>query len=55
VLKRITIWIETSTAAGLKKIAKEKERPVGYLIRKAAEEYVAREIIVKAKARAAKA
>jgi predicted transcriptional regulator len=50
VLKRITIWIETSTAAELKRIAKQKERPVGYLIRKAAEEYVERETGVKAKA-----
>jgi predicted transcriptional regulator len=34
-------------AAELKKIAKEKERPVGYLIRKAAEEYVERERAVR--------
>lgn len=42
-LKRTTIWINEETLAALKKIADKKERSVGFLLRKAAEEYVARE------------
>jgi predicted transcriptional regulator len=39
-LKRTTIWLETDTMAKLKKIGEKQDRPIGYLLRKAAEEYV---------------
>jgi predicted transcriptional regulator len=39
-LKRTTIWISEDTLAKLKKIAKKQERPIGWLLRKAAEEFV---------------
>lgn len=39
-LQRFSIWIDTKTLASLKAIGKEKERPVGWIMRKAIEEYV---------------
>ena len=44
-LKRITVWLDASTLAKLRKIAKTKERTMGWLLRKAAEEYAARESV----------
>jgi predicted transcriptional regulator len=41
-LERQSIWLDKDTIAALKRIGKQKERPVGWLIRKAVEEYVER-------------
>jgi predicted transcriptional regulator len=41
-LKRFSIWLDTKTLDELKKIAKHQERPLGWLIRKAVEEFVAK-------------
>jgi hypothetical protein len=43
VLKRLTVWIEQSTLVKLKQIAKKQDRSVGWLIRKAAEEFAEKE------------
>jgi predicted transcriptional regulator len=40
---RQSVWISQATVDALKKIAARLDRPVGYLLRKAAEEYVERE------------
>ena len=40
-LKRFSIWIDKKTLASLKAIGKQKERPVGWIMRKAIEEFVA--------------
>jgi predicted transcriptional regulator len=40
---RQSLWVSQSTVDALKKIADRLDRPVGYLLRKAAEEYVERE------------
>jgi hypothetical protein len=39
-LQRFSIWIDKKTLASLKAISKEKERPVGWIMRKAIEEFV---------------
>jgi hypothetical protein len=39
-LKRFLIWIDKKTLASLKAIGKQKERPVGWIMRKAIEEFV---------------
>ena len=39
-LQRFSIWIDKKTLASLKVIGKQKERPVGWIMRKAIEEYV---------------
>ena len=41
--KMISVRIDVTTLAKLKRIAAKKERDVSWLLRKAAEEYVARE------------
>ena len=41
-LKRFSIWLDTKTLVDLKKIAEIQERPIGWLIRKAVEEFVAK-------------
>jgi predicted transcriptional regulator len=44
-LRRLTVWIGDTTLEKLKRIAAERDRSVGWLIRKAAEEFVAKEEI----------
>jgi predicted transcriptional regulator len=39
---RWSIWLDEKTVAALKKIGEEVERPVGWLIRKAVEEFIQR-------------
>ena len=39
-LQRFSIWIDKKTLTSLKAIGKEKERPVGWIMRKAIEEFV---------------
>jgi predicted transcriptional regulator len=39
---RWSIWLDEKTVAALKKISDEMERPVGWLVRKAVEEFVRR-------------
>jgi hypothetical protein len=39
---RQSLWVSQSTLTALKKIGDRLDRPVGYLLRKAAEEYVER-------------
>ncbi len=39
-LQRFSIWIDKKTLTSLKAIGKQKERPVGWLMRKAIEEFV---------------
>jgi len=39
-LKRFSIWLESKTIDDLKRIAKLKERPIGWVIRKAVEDFV---------------
>ena len=39
-LQRFSIWIDKKTLASLKVIGKQKERPVGWIMRKAIEEFV---------------
>jgi predicted transcriptional regulator len=41
-LKRFSIWLDSKTLAELKKIALREERPLGWLIRKAVEDFVAK-------------
>jgi predicted transcriptional regulator len=41
-LERQSIWLEEETVAALKRLGEQVERPVGWLIRKAAEEFVER-------------
>jgi len=43
VLKRLTIWVEESTLADLKRIAVIKDRSVGWLVRKAATDLAKKE------------
>ncbi len=40
-LKRYSLWLQVETIRALKKLAKDQDRPVGYLIRKAMERFVA--------------
>ena len=40
-LKRYSVWLESGTLKTLEKIAKTEDRPVGWLVRKAVEEFVA--------------
>jgi Ribbon-helix-helix protein, copG family len=39
---RWSIWLDEKTVAALKKIGEEEDRPVGWLIRKAVEEFIQR-------------
>jgi hypothetical protein len=39
---RWSIWLDEKTIAALKKIGAEMERPVGWLVRKAVEEFIER-------------
>jgi len=39
---RWSIWLDEKTVAALKKIGAEMERPVGWLVRKAVEEFIER-------------
>lgn len=39
---RWSIWLDEKTVAALKKIGEEMERPVGWLVRKAVEEFIER-------------
>jgi hypothetical protein len=39
---RWSIWLDEKTVAALKKIGDEEDRPVGWLIRKAVEEFIQR-------------
>jgi predicted transcriptional regulator len=41
-LKRFSIWLESKTIEELKRIAKQQDRPVGWVIRKAVEDAVER-------------
>lgn len=41
-LKRFSIWLESKTIEDLKRIAKQEERPIGWVIRKAVEDFVTR-------------
>lgn len=41
-LKRFTVWISDETKEKLAKLAAKQERSIGWLLRKAAEEYVER-------------
>ena len=43
--KMISVRIDVTTLAKLKRIAAKKERTVSWLLRKAAEEYAARESV----------
>jgi len=40
-LRRLTVWLDTSTLKELARMGKERDRPIGYLVRKIVEEYVA--------------
>lgn len=42
-MKRFSIWIDEALLAVLTKLGKKHDRSIGWLIRKAIEEYVARE------------
>jgi predicted transcriptional regulator len=39
---RWSIWLDEKTVVALKKIGAEMERPVGWLVRKAVEEFIQR-------------
>jgi hypothetical protein len=39
-LTRFRLWLGKKTIARLKKMGEEKDRPVGWIIRKAVEEFV---------------
>jgi predicted transcriptional regulator len=39
---RWSIWLDEKTVAALKRIGAEMERPVGWLVRKAVEEFIER-------------
>jgi predicted transcriptional regulator len=39
---RWSIWLDKKTVAALKEIGKQTERPVGWLIRKAVEDFIER-------------
>ena len=39
-LERFSIWLDKKTIVSLKEIGKKMERPVGWVIRSAVEEYV---------------
>jgi predicted transcriptional regulator len=39
---RWSIWLDEKTVAALKKVGAEMERPVGWLVRKAVEEFIER-------------
>jgi predicted transcriptional regulator len=43
-LVRQSLWLAPETLEALKKIGQKQDRPVGWLIRKACEEFVAREL-----------
>ena len=42
-LQRFSIWIDKKTLVSLKSIGKQKDRPVGWIMRKAIEEFVENE------------
>jgi predicted transcriptional regulator len=39
-LQRFSIWLDKKTIQAMKEISKEADRPVGWLIRKAVEDFV---------------
>ena len=39
---RWSIWLDEKTVAALKKMGAEMERPIGWLVRKAVEEFIER-------------
>jgi predicted transcriptional regulator len=41
-LKRFSIWLDSKTLTELKHVAKLQDRPIGWLIRRAVEEFVAK-------------
>jgi predicted transcriptional regulator len=41
-LVRFSIWLDKRTVAVLKKMGAEMQRPVGWLVRKAVEEFIER-------------
>jgi predicted transcriptional regulator len=41
-LVRFSIWLDKKTVAVLKEIGKQMERPVGWIIRKAVEDFIER-------------
>jgi predicted transcriptional regulator len=41
-LVRFSIWLDKKTVAALKEIGKQMERPVGWIIRKAVEDFIER-------------
>jgi predicted transcriptional regulator len=41
-LQRFSIWLDKKTIVTLKQIGKQMERPVGWVIRKAVEEFIAK-------------
>ena len=49
---RFTIWLDKKTVASLKVTGEKQERPVGWLIRKAVEEFVEEFVAKEAKLRA---
>jgi predicted transcriptional regulator len=42
-LQRFSIWLDKKTIETLKEIGKKMERPVGWLVRKAVEDFIRRE------------
>jgi predicted DNA-binding protein len=42
-LKRFSIWLENKSIEDLKELSKVKERPIGWIVRKAVEEYIERQ------------
>jgi predicted transcriptional regulator len=41
-MQRLTLWLDSPAVAALKKIGKQDERSVGWLVRKAVEEFLER-------------
>lgn len=39
-LKRLTVWLDTSTLKALAKMGKDQDRPVGWLVRKIVEDHI---------------
>ena len=42
-LERLTVWVESSALADVKRISAKQDRSIGWLIRKAISEFVKRE------------
>jgi predicted transcriptional regulator len=41
-LQRFSIWLDKKTIASLKEIGKQMDRPIGWIIRKAVEDFIER-------------